>query len=162
DDRVVYKRDPDATLSISTNLSWMGFDFYMDWYAVMGGYILNPLMYDGEYGGNLRGKANGMKVDYWTPYNPTDRFPRPSFGADVPYMKTMAYQDASYLRLRTLQLGYTLPKKAVNRIRLQNLRFYITATNLLTFTKVLSYSPEVTGNLYPEPHQTVFGVNITF
>ncbi|MGM9764107.1 MAG: SusC/RagA family TonB-linked outer membrane protein [Candidatus Cryptobacteroides sp.] len=162
DDRVVYKRDPDATLSISTSLSWKGFDFYMDWYAVVGGYILNPLMYDGEYGGNLRGKANGMKVDYWTPYNPTNRFPRPTFGADVPYMKTCAYQDASYVRLRTLQLGYSLPKKAVNKIRLQNLRFYITATNLLTFTKVLSYSPEVTGNLYPEPHQTVIGVNITF
>ncbi len=162
DDRVVYKRDPDATLSISTSLSWKGFDFYMDWYAVMGGYMLNPLMYDGEYGGNLRGRANGMKVDYWTPYNPTNSFPRPSFGADVPYMKTMAYQDASYVRLRTLQIGYSLPKKAIGKIRLQNLRFYVTATNLLTFTKVLSYSPEVTGNLYPEPHHTVFGVNITF
>lgn len=162
DDRVVYKRDPDATLSISTNLSWKGFDFYMDWYAVMGGYILNPLMYDGEYGGNLRGKANGMKVDYWTPYRPSKSFPRPSFGSDIPYMKTMAYQDASYVRLRTLQIGYTIPKKALDKIWIQNLRFYVTATNLLTFTKVLSYSPEVTGNLYPEPHQTVFGVNITF
>lgn len=74
----------------------------------------------------------------------------------------MAYQDASYVRLRTLQIGYTLPKKVLDKIRIQNLRFYVTATNLMTFTKVLSYSPEVTGNLYPEPHQTVFGVNITF
>ncbi len=161
-DRVVYKRDPDATFSLSTSLSWKGFDFFMDWYGVVGGYILNPLMYDGEYGGDLRGRANGMKVDYWTPYNPTNSFPRPSYGSEVPYMKSMAYQNASYLRLRTLQLGYTLPKKALSKVRIQNLRFYITLTNLLTFTEVKSYSPEVTGNIYPEARQTVFGVNLSF
>ena len=161
-DRVVYKRDPDATLSLSTSLSWKGFDFYMDWYASIGGYILNPLMYDGEYGGDLRGRSNGMKVDYWTPYNPSNTHPRPSYGSEVPYMRTVAYQDASYLRLRTLQLGYTLPKKVLSRIKVQNLRFYVTLTNLLTFTDVLSYSPEVTGNIYPETRQTVFGVNLSF
>lgn len=161
-DRVVYKRDPDATLSLSTSLSWKGFDFYMDWYASIGGYILNPLMYDGEYGGDLRGRSNGMKVDYWTPYNSSNTHPRPTYGSEVPYMRTMAYQDASYLRLRTLQLGYTLPKKVLSRIKVQNLRFYVTLTNLLTFTDVLSYSPEVTGNIYPEARQTVFGVNLSF
>lgn len=161
-DRVVYKRDPDATLSLSTSLSWKGFDFYMDWYASIGGYILNPLMYDGEYGGDLRGRSNGMKVDYWTPYNPSNTHPRPSYGSEVPYMRTVAYQDASYLRLRTLQLGYTLPRKVLSRIKVQNLRFYVTLTNLLTFTDVLSYSPEVTGNIYPETRQTVFGVNLSF
>lgn len=161
-DRVVYKRDPDATFSLSTTLNWKGFDLFMDWYAVKGGYVLNPLMYDGEYGGDLRGRSNGMKVNYWTPYNPTNEFPRPSFGSEVPYMRTMAYQDASYIRLRTLQLGYTLPKKLLSRLKIQNLRFYVTTTNLLTFTKVLSYSPEVTGNLYPETHQTVLGVNLSF
>lgn len=162
DDRIVYKRDPDAVFSVSTNLSFYGFDFYMDWYAVAGGYVLNPLMYDGEYGGNLRGRANGMKVDYWTPYNPTNSFPRPTFGSDIPFLKSMAYQKASYVRLRTLQLGYTLPKKALSKIHISNLRFYVTATNLLTFTRVKSYSPEVTGNMYPEASQTVFGVNLSF
>lgn len=162
DDRIVYKRDPDAVFSLSTNLSFYGFDFYMDWYAVAGGWVLNPLMYDGEYGGNLRGRANGMKVDYWTPYNPTNSFPRPTFGSDIPFLKSMAYQKASYVRLRTLQLGYTIPKKALSKIRISNLRFYVTATNLLTFTRVKSYSPEVTGNMYPEARQTVFGVNLSF
>ena len=162
DDRVVYKRDPDATFSISTSLRWKGFDFFVDWYAVVGGYVLNPLMYDGEYGGDLRGRSNGIKVDYWTPYNPSNTAPRPKFGSEVPYMRTLAYQNASYLRLRSLQLGYTLPKKVTSKMKIQNLRFYVTATNLLTFTKVLSYSPEVTGNIYPETQQTVFGVNFSF
>jgi TonB-linked SusC/RagA family outer membrane protein len=162
EDRVVYNRDPDFTLSLSTNLSWRGFDLYMDWYAVSGGYILNPLLYNGEYGGDLRGKSNGIKVNYWTPSNPTNEFPRPTYGMEIPYLQSMAYQDASYLRLRTLQLGYTLPKKAVKKLHIDKLRFYATATNLLTFTNVWSYSPEVVGSSYPESQQYVFGVNLSF
>lgn len=162
EDRVVYKRDPDFTVSLSSNLTWKNFDLYMDWYAVSGGYIRNPLLYDGEYGGNLRGKNNGMKVNYWTPNNPTNEFPRPTFGMDIPYLRSMAYQDASYLRLRTLQLGYTLPQKLITKLHCSKLRIYATATNLLTFTKVWSYSPEVVGSAYPESQQYVFGVNLSF
>ena len=134
----------------------------MDWYAVSGGYVLNPLLYDGEYGGNLRGKNNGIKVNYCTPYNPTNEFPRPTYGSDIPYLQSMAYQDASYLRLRTLSLGYTLPSKALSRVNISKLRLYVTATNLLTFTDVLSYSPEVMGSSYPEAQTFVFGVNLSF
>ena len=162
EDRVVYKRDPDFTVSLSSNLTWKNFDLYMDWYAVSGGYIRNPLLYDGEYGGNLRGKNNGMKVNYWTPNNPTNEFPRPTFGMDIPYLRSMAYQDASYLRLRTLQIGYTLPQKLTTKLHCSKLRMYATATNLLTFTKVWSYSPEVVGSAYPESQQYVFGVNLSF
>lgn len=162
DDRVVYKRDPDMTLSLSTNLTWRNFDFYMDWYAVAGGYVLNPLLYNGEYGGDLKGKNNGIKVDYWTPYNATNVAPRPLFSSDIPYLKTMAYQDASYLRLRSVQLGYTFDSHLLQKIRLSKLRVYCTATNLLTFTQVLSYSPEVMGSAYPEARQVVLGVNLTF
>ena len=161
-DKVVYQRDPDLTVSLSTTLTWKNFDFFMDWYGVCGGYVLNPLLYDGEYGGNLRGKTNGIKVNYWTPYNPTNEFPRPTYGSDIPYLKSMAYQKASYLRLRTVSLGYTLPSKALARVRLSKLRLYVTATNLLTFTKVLSYSPEVMGSAYPEAQTFVFGVNLSF
>ena len=162
EDRIVYQRDPDFTVSLSTTLAWKGLDFYMDWYGVSGGYVLNPLLYDGEYGGNLRGKTDGVKVNYWSPYNPTNEFPRPTYGSDIPYLKSMAYQDASYLRLRTVSLGYTLPSKALAKVRISKLRLYVTATNLLTFTDVLSYSPEVMGSAYPEAQTFVFGVNLSF
>lgn len=161
-DRVVYKRDPDFTLSFSNNLQWKAFDLYMDWYAVSGGYLLNPLLYHDEYGGSLRGRTNGMKVNYWTSDNPTNEFPRPFSGGEIPYLQTMAYQDASYLRLRTLQIGYTLPQKLANKLRCSKLRIYATGTNLLTFTNVWSYSPEVLGNSYPESQQYVLGVNLSF
>ena len=101
DDRVVYNRDPDFTLSLSSRVSWKNLDLYLDMYASVGGYILNPLLYHEEYGGNLRGSFNGCKVDYWTPYNPVNAFPRPMKNAEIPYLRTYAYQDASYFKLRT-------------------------------------------------------------
>ncbi|MBR1869391.1 MAG: TonB-dependent receptor [Bacteroidales bacterium] len=161
-DRVAYKKDPDFTVGFSTTFSWKGWDLFMDWYGIKGGYILNSLLYDNEYGGDLRGHANGVKVDYWTPNNPSDSFPRPWEGGEVPYLKTRAYQDASYLKLRNLQIGYNFPSKVCSALRMQKLRAYVSATNLLTFTSVLSYSPEVIASKYPETRQYVFGIKLTF
>lgn len=161
-DRVVYRRDPDFTMSLATGFTWKNLDFHMDWYGVSGGYVLNPLLYDGEYGGDLRGRANGIKVDYWTPSNPTNAFPRPTNAQEISYLQALAYQKASYLRLRTLSIGYSFPKRLIGKLRLEKLRVYATATNLLTFTDVLSYSPEVMGSSYPETQTFVFGVNLSF
>jgi hypothetical protein len=80
----------------------------------------------------------------------------------VTYQSALAIQDASYIRLRTLQLGYTFPTAWIKKIQLQKLRVYATATNLLTFTDFLSYSPELTPGAYPESRQFVFGVNLSF
>lgn len=162
EDRVVYNRDPDFTLSLSTGVTWKCFDLYMDWYASLGGYVLNPLLYDDEYGGALRGKTNGMKVNYWTSTNPSNEFPRPTYGMEIPYLRSMAYEKASYLRLRSLQIGYTLPQRFASKLRCSQLRIYATAANLLTFTNVRSYSPEVVGSSYPESQQYVLGINLSF
>ena len=162
DDRQVYKKDPDFTLGLSSTLKWQNLSFFMDWYASAGGWVLNPLLYENEYGGDLRGTFNGCKVDYWTPYNPVNAFPRPTRGAEIPYLRACSYQDASYLRLRTAQLSYDFPAKTVKRLGLEALRMYVTATNIFTLTEVQSYSPEVMASSYPETRQYVFGVNLTF
>ena len=86
-------------------------------------------------------KLNGVKVDYWTPFNPSNKFPRPSYSADPAYLSAIAIQDASYIRLRTLQLGYTFPTRLLKNTPIHKLRLYATATNLLTFTEFKSYSP---------------------
>lgn len=162
DDRVPMQRDPDFTMSISTTLRWKGFDFYMDWYGVSGGLLRNAYLYDSNSGGSLQGKNNGVKVDYWTPFNPSNDFPRPSFGTNASYQSAIAIQDKSYIRLRTLQVGYTFPKRWISKIGMNKLRVYATATNLLTFTEMLSYSPELSTGAYPEPQTFVFGANLTF
>lgn len=162
DDRKPIRKDPKFTLSLSSTWNWKGIDLYMDWYAVSGRKIKNAYLHEYNSGGSLRGKLNGVKVDYWTPFNPSNEFPRPSFSADPPYLGAIAVQDASYIRLRTLQLGYTFPTRLIDRTPIRKLRLYATATNLLTFTEFKSYSPELSPGAYPESRQFVFGVNVSF
>ena len=162
DDRTPISKDPDFTLSLNTSLKWKGFDFYMDWYGVSGRKIQNAYLNESNSGGSLQGKLNGIKVNYWTPFNPSNEFPRPSHNTNVPYHGALAIQDASYIRLRTLQLGYTFPAEWIKHISLSRLRVYATATNLLTFTDFKSYSPELTPGAYPESRQYVFGINVSF
>lgn len=162
DDRTPISKDPDFTVSINTSLKWKGFDFFMDWYAVSGRNIQNAYLSDANSGGSLQGKLNGVKVNYWTPFNPSNDFPRPSHNTNATYQGALAIQDASYIRLRTLQLGYSFPKQWIKNLQLQKLRVYATATNLFTFTDFLSYSPELTPGSYPESRQYVFGINVSF
>ncbi|WP_287641662.1 SusC/RagA family TonB-linked outer membrane protein [Bacteroides sp.] len=162
DDRIVINRDPDYTASITSSLTWKGFELFMDWYGVFGTTRLNDYLHSSNQGGSLQGKFNGIKVNYWTPQNPSNEFPRPSVNATSSYKGTLAYQDASYIRLRTLQLAYNFPKKWISHLSLSKLRMYVTATNLLTFTDYLSYSPELATGDYPEGRQFVFGINVSF
>lgn len=159
-DRTQFKKDPDFTISLNTTVKWNNFDFYMDWYAVSGLYKQNIYLYSSNAGGSLSGKLNGVKVNYWTPFNPSNDFPRPSHNSLTPFQSSKSIQDASYIRLRTIQIGYSVPRKLIRRLSLTRLRCYATATNLLTFSKYLSYSPELSPSAYPESRQFVFGINL--
>ena len=103
-----------------------------------------------------------MKVNYWTPENASNKYPRPRASVSIPFHSSLSYQDASYLRLRTLTLGYTLPYAITSKAHIERLRLYVTATNLFTATNFLSYSPELTPGAYPEARQWVFGLNLSF
>lgn len=89
------------------------------------------------------------------------------------YMHSWAVEDASFLRLSNLTLGYTLPTRLVRKMRLDRLRFYFTASNLFVITKYSGYDPEVStrGNsltpgvdygAYPRSRSYVFGMNLSF
>ena len=85
-----------------------------------------------------------------------------------------AVEDASFLRLNTLTLGYTLPKALLNKVKIQNLRFYVTGYNLFCITNYSGYDPEVSTirktnltpgvdySAYPKSRQFVVGVNLNF
>ena len=162
DDRYVIHRDPKFVASVFTSLEFRGFDFFMDWYTVYGRKIQNAHLYDANRGGSLQGKLNGVKVNYWTPDNPSNEWPRPTHNSNVTYQSSLSLQDASYIRLRSMTLGYTVPAKVTRQAKIENIRLYLTATNLLTFTDFLSYSPEFTPAGYPEPKQYTLGINFTF
>ena len=160
-DKVIMDRAPKWTGALSSTLKWKGIEFSFDIYTVQGALRSNPFLYDANSGGNLSAALNGIKVDYWTLENPSNTAPRPRQGTND-YIQSLAYQDASYIRLRNLSLGYSFPKKLINDLKMNNLRVYATATNLWTQTKFLSYSPEASASAYPEPKTFVVGLNVSF
>lgn len=73
---------------------------------------------------------------------------------------TWFMQDASFLRLKSVELGYTIPREIINRIHLQNLRFYVSGTNLLCFSSFKLWDPEMAGNGLGYPVQRVFNIGL--
>ena len=107
---------------------------------------------------------------YWTPENQRARYPRPDAsitnGQD-PYQQWANYFDGSYLKVKTISLGYTFPKKWLDAVKINKMRIYFTANNPFVFTKcdyLQNYDPEKGGNDDDAPlsKQYVFGVNISF
>lgn len=162
DDRKVFNLMPEWYATFSTAFRYKNFDAQFEFYTVQGINKNNPYLYGFNEGGSLNGKKNGIKVDYWTENNPSNTAPRPQFTASVPYMGILGMQDASYIRLRTATLGFTLPQQWTSKIEAKKIRIYATATNIFTWTKYQSYSPEQTPGSYPEPKMTTFGANISF
>ncbi len=161
DDRQIIDRDPKFIYTFRNSFSYKGFDVMAEIYGVQGGTLINSFLFDFNSGGSLNGALNGIKVNYWTPENPSTTFVRPYQIGNAPFFSALAYQDASYIRLRSLSLGYTLPSKVLQRIKVQNLRLFANFTNLWTRTDFLSYSPEVNPGGYPEPKVMQFGLNLS-
>ena len=131
---------PEAEIGLNYGLDWNGFDFSMNWYASIGNEIVN--------GSKVTSYQNGVNKDQvyqWSMYNPYSTIPRI---ADSKHYNTRAYadiwvEDGSFVRLKNIVLGYSLPKHLVTKWGLGKLRFYVAADNLLTFTKYDGYNPEV-------------------
>jgi hypothetical protein len=111
EDQVIINADPDWYGTLSTNFQVGGFELYAELYTVQGAKRSNGFLADFNSGGTLQGVLNGIKVDYWLPENPTGTFPRPRRSQADPFIWSAAVQDASYVRLRTLQLAYHFPGK---------------------------------------------------
>ena len=94
-------------------------------------------------------------------------------GSNNTYIHSWAIEDASYLKLSNITLGYTFPKKVINKIGLTKLRLYATGNNLFTWTPYTGFDPEVSTmssaltpgvdfGAYPRSRSFVFGVNVAF
>ena len=98
--------------------------------------------------------------------NRNGTIPNPLGSASNTAASTRFLEDASYLRLKNLQIGYTLPEHITKKFRCSRLRFYATATNLFTITKYKGYDPEVGNSIdygnYPQSRTFTFGLNANF
>lgn len=129
-------------------------------------------MIDAEFLGRYNPAGTGNSpafIDYWTPENPTNDFPRPvKNGQLINYAgyQTLNFIDGSFFKIKNITLGYTLPKSISNKIASDNIRFYATGSNVLTVAKsqlVKDYDPERGGaESSPIGRQFVFGVNVGF
>ncbi|MBC8035087.1 MAG: TonB-dependent receptor, partial [Chitinophagaceae bacterium] len=144
--------------SINSTLEFEGFDFSILVFARQGQMINNDqsLLYEG--------RNNWLKVDYWTPTNPTNAFPKPVSGRRGPlFGGTLAYQDGSFVRIRNISLGYRLPESFQKRLRTSNFRIYVAALNPVLFTNFRGIDPEGSpGIATPSVRTFMGGVNITF
>lgn len=114
-----------------------------------------------------QGKGNQPAyLNYWTPENPSNDFPRPALTNFFNYRgyQALNYIDASYAKLKTVSLGYTFPTELIKKWWMSGLRMYVSANNLYTIARshlVKDYDPERGGSAKsPLQRQFVFGVNV--
>lgn len=168
---------PDLTYGLTTNFFYKNFDLNIFLQGVYGNEIYNNVyrILMGKWGTNHHTDI----LNAWTPENPNSNIPRledTSLSNNIRVMSDRWIEDGSYLRLKTISLGYTLPKNLISALKLQNLRVYATVQNLLTLTKYKGFDPEVaqdngwkSGGLdlgvdngkYPVPTTVLFGINVS-
>lgn len=164
-DNVFTNTDPDWYGSITNTITYKNFDLFADIYIVQNATRLNPVLANGEL---WKGAINGIRTKYYTPEFPSTEYPRPKPDTHL-HLFPFAVRDASYVRLRTLTLGYNIPRDTFSKIGLQSAKVYLTGTNLFTFTDFKSYSPEQTplnndqnGSAFPETRNITLGVKLGF
>ena len=164
---------PDFTFALNGNIRYKNFDLSIGLQGVTGNKIYNATrqtLEDVTKGTNFLAST----LDYWTPQNQNAAHPRLTW--DDPNRNTRAesdryLEDGSYIRLRSIQLGYTFPQQWFNGT-IQNARVYFNAENLFTITGYSGYSPDVnTDNanyrgfdnfIYPNNRVFMLGLNVTF
>jgi TonB-linked SusC/RagA family outer membrane protein len=163
---------PKFTYGFNATFFYKGIDLNIFLYGVSGNKVYNGYRFWTEGWGETNWEKS--MLDRWTPENPCNEKPRVLIGDpnDNLRVSTRFVENGSYMRIRTLTLGYTLPEGLSKKILLKRLRIYFTAQNLLTLTEYSGFDPEIpgSGNLelgidrgeYPQPRTYLLGLNITF
>lgn len=159
---------PDVSMSLNFNWGWKGIDFNMFWQAVLGREMYNqgpmvvPFYNDN---GNVWQDMVGKR---WTADNPTDRHPRMNYDSRTANTRSSYYiYDASFLRLKNIEVGYTLPERWTAKLRMSKLRIYAGIQNAWTLTDFPGWDPErpstnIASEVYPQVRIYNFGLNIGF
>lgn len=161
-DNIFTNADPDWFGSFNSKIVYKNFDLYFDVYAIQGVKRINSVLADGEF---WKGEKNGPIVPYYRDESPSTIWPKPNANAAwLRHLNSFAAQDASYLRLRTLTLGYSFGSTLKEYLKLKSGRLYFSGTNLLTLTNFLSYSPEqnLGAGIFPETMNFTIGLNVNF
>ncbi|NND04973.1 MAG: TonB-dependent receptor [Saprospiraceae bacterium] len=175
DKEIVGSPIPSFTYGFGGNLRYGQLDMNFQFFGVSGNDIFNVARSQLEASGRAYNKSVSV-VNAWNGAGSSNSIPRPNV-QDPNQNITLAdhlVEDGSYLRLRTLQLGYNLPQSVLQSIGLTNARFYVSGQNVFVLTKFTGIDPEVgfdQGNsavagiyqdLYPQVRSWSFGLNVGF
>ncbi|MFC1575977.1 SusC/RagA family TonB-linked outer membrane protein, partial [Gemmatimonadota bacterium] len=137
---------PDYFGGLRNTLRVAGFDFTAFFQYSRGNSLFNGMREYSDDGGYFYdNKFGDVDDDYWTPDNPNASQPRPSYyGASGAREESDRWlEDASYVRLQEVTLGYTLPASFASRLKMQQARIYLAGRNLYTWTEYSGYSPDM-------------------
>lgn len=166
--------NPDFVYGINIGFSFKKFDLGAIFYGSQGNDILNDASGLTNFAGGLGNKSKKL-LDAWTPGNTTTTVPKleqaPSFST-TNVMNTYLLEDGSYLRLRSLVLGYNFDVSGLKKAGINRLRVYVQGANLFTITKYSGSDPEITSyrnqtfgideGYYPNSRNFLFGLNVGF
>lgn len=169
DQEWIYDPTPAFTYGFNIYLEYKNFDFTMFWQGVQGVDVISDLKKNTDIltGTNVTNLNKGQRLlDAWSLTNQNSNIPALTFNDNNNEKRVSTYwvENGSYLKLRTIQFGYNLPKSIASKLYMERLRMYLSAQNLLTiksgdFTGV---DPENPNFGYPIPVNITFGINVTF
>ena len=176
EDRVyIGNPNPKFTYGINLGFTYKNFDLSAFLYGSQGNDIFNWNSWWIDFWPSFQGqKSKDLLYNSWTPSNPGARVPMASnisnFSTNT-QVSSFFIENGSYLRMKNLQLGYTIPESILSKVNIKSLRVYIQTVNLFTITKYTGLDPELggddraygsdTGN-YPLVKQLLFGLNVSF
>lgn len=135
-DRQIINTDPDFVGGFNTRLAYKNWDLSMVGAFRSGGVLISTLYGNTSYLNMLSGRRNNVDVDYWTEENPNVRYPKPGgiqSSNNPKYGSTLALFDASYLKIRTITVGYNFDQEVFKKAGITRLRVYATVTNPFVF-----------------------------
>jgi TonB-linked SusC/RagA family outer membrane protein len=161
---------PKVTFGLNLNVIWKQFDLTAFFQGAAGIKNIVSASLIGQ-NGNAVGKPTSVQLNSWSASNTSAEYPRLwiNYRQNDPQSNPSSFwvRDASYVRLKNLQLGYSLPQQWADALHIKKLRVYYSGQNILTFTKFYSWvDPEApskaTGYNYPQVKVNTLGLNVTF
>lgn len=159
---------PDWTYGFNFNVSWKNFDLSMMWQGTIGNDVFDATRRTDITSSNMP----SWILNRWTGEGTSNKYPRYVQGDNVNWQSSDLYiYDGSYLRLKNMQLGYTLPGNLTRKYFVSSLRLFVAAENLLTITKYHGFDPEISSGgtslgvdrgVYPQARLFTVGVNLAF
>ncbi len=160
---------PRFTFASNIGASYKGIDFSMLLQGVgkANGYVNGPGVLPFNVGGALGGTIREENKDRWSPENLGAKYPRLAFGeSNNEQASSFWMRDASYLRIKNIQIGYTLPANVIKKLSINRLRVFANASNVASFDRFLNgydvEAPIGSGSVYPQVKLYSFGLEATF